>query len=133
MKNAFLNDILQEPVYISQPPGFKNLPHAHHFWKQKKTLYGLKQAPRAWLDTFNSFLFDQGFLSSNADPSSFVLKRGKDIIILLLYVDDMIITRNSTTILADFLQKLKEEFVMKDLGQVHYFLGIQIQTTASGL
>lgn len=92
MKNAFLNVLLQETVYIAQPPGFKHKQHPQHVCKLNKALYRLKQAPRAWYDRFNSFLISKGFLSSQADPSLFALNSDGALIILLLYVDDMLVT-----------------------------------------
>lgn len=133
VKKAFLNGDLHETVYVSQPPGLRNKIHPNVVSKLRKALYGLKQAPRAWFDRFNTFLFSQGFNSSNADSSLSVLKKGSDIVILLLYVEDMLITGNSSSLLDKFLLHLKQEFAMKDLGLVHYFLGIQVETTESGL
>lgn len=80
----------------------------------KKLYYGLKQAPPAWFDRFSTFLFTLGFQSSKADPSLFVLKQQSDIVILLLYVDDMLITGNFSDLLDNSLYQLKHEFVMKD-------------------
>lgn len=79
-----------------------------------------------WFNQFSGFLFDQRFISRSADSSLFVLKQGTDIVVLLLYVDDMIITGNSYVILDNFLQHLKQEFSAKDMVQIHYFLAIQI-------
>lgn len=99
-----------------------------HVQKLNKAIYGLKQAPRAWFDKFISFLIDFGLCCSKSDPSLFVYKTEKDIIILLLYVDDMVITGNSSECLACLLQQLQhKEFRMTDMGELHYFLGIQVQ------
>lgn len=132
VKNAFLNDCLQETVYISQPRSFKNAALPSHVCNLNKVLYCLKQAPHTWVDLFSAFLFTLGFHSSNEDSSLFVLKKESDIVILLLYVDDVLIIGDSSSLLMTFLRQFKQEFAMKDL-QVHYSLGIQIQTTDDGL
>lgn len=93
----------------------------HVVCKLKEALYGLKQASRAWFDKFSHFLFSQGFKSSTANLPFFVLQKEDDFIVLLLYVDDMLITGNSSILFDDFLPQLKKEFTMKDLGQVHFF------------
>lgn len=125
VRNAFLHGTLQETVYISQPPGFKNSGNPNVVCRLKKALYGPKQAPRAWLDRFSSFLSSQSFVA-RTDSSLFVLTNGGDCVVLLLYVDDMLITGNSSSPLDTFLSTLKHEFAMKDLGYVHHFLGIQV-------
>lgn len=126
VKSAFLNGELQETVFISLPPGFKNAHCRNAIYRLKKALYSLKQVPWAWFNRFNSFLFSQWFVSSNADSSLFLLKKGEDIVIFLLYVDGMLITGNSSQLLDIFLVQVSHEFAMKDLGQFHFFLGIKV-------
>lgn len=126
VKNAFLHGNLTETVYMTQPAGFVDKTKPNHVCLLHKALYGLKQAPRAWFDKFSTFLLEFGFVCSKLDPSLFVCIRGKDIIMLLLYVDDMIITGNSSYLLTTVLEKLNKSFRMKDLGQLSYFLGIQV-------
>lgn len=79
------------------------------------------------------FLLSEGFQSSNADSSLFVLTQAQNIVILLLYVDDMFITGKSSTLFDPFLTILNQQFAITNLGQVHYFLGLQVQTFGSGL
>lgn len=83
--------------------------------------------PRAWFDKFSSYLLEFGFVCSLKDPSLFVYKQNKDVIIMLLYVDDMVITSNDSEVMKKFMAELSTEFQMKDLGQMPYFLGIQAQ------
>jgi hypothetical protein len=99
VKNAFLHGNLQETVYSQQPSGFvdSNLPH--HVCRLNKSLYGLKQAPRTWFTRFTSFLSTLGFVSSKCDTSLFILRQGSQIAYLLLYVDDIILTANTTPLL----------------------------------
>lgn len=87
----------------------------------------------AWFDRFSSFLLSQSFLASTIDSSLFVLTNGGDCVVLLFYVDDMLITGNSSSLLDNFQSTLKYEFSMKDLGYVHHIFGIQVQKTDSGL
>ena len=117
VKNAFLHGILQEEVYIAQPPGFIDSQHPE---------YGLKQAPRAWNDKFTSFLPSLRFNTNYADSSLFVKKSGSSVVILLLYVDDIIVTGNAPTMIDDVISALTKEFDIKDLGPLHFFLGIQV-------
>jgi hypothetical protein len=97
-----------------------------------KSLYGLKQAPRAWFKRFASFAITIGFSSSRSDASLFILRRGTDMAYLLLYVDDIVLSASSPTLLRSIVDKLQSEFAMKDMGALHYFLGIRVQRTPRG-
>jgi hypothetical protein len=99
VKNAFLHDIIQEEVYMSQPPGFEDSVHPHHVCKLHKSLYGLKQAPRAWNACFTQFLPSLGFATTYSDSSLFVKHVGSQIVVLLLYVDDIILTGSASRLL----------------------------------
>ncbi|GJS50640.1 retrovirus-related pol polyprotein from transposon TNT 1-94 [Tanacetum coccineum] len=82
VKTAFLNHILQEEVYVSQPDGFVDSNNRNHVYRLKKALYGLKQAPRAWYDLLLSFLLSKGFSKGKVDPTLFVRREGKDILLI---------------------------------------------------
>ncbi|KAL1224683.1 Retrovirus-related Pol polyprotein from transposon RE1 [Cardamine amara subsp. amara] len=125
VQNAFLHGDLTETVYMKQPAGFVDKSKPTHVCHLHKSLYGLKQSPRAWFDKFSNYLMEFGFVCSNRDPSLFIYTRNKDIILLLLYVDDMVITGNSSKTLSTLLQGMYQHFRMKDLGKFEYFLGIQ--------
>lgn len=133
VKNAFLHGDLKETVYMMQPAGFIDKDRPDHVCHLHKALYGLKQAPRAWFDNFSTFLLEFGFICSLSDPSLFVYAHNGNVILLLLYVDDMIITGNSSRILTQLLEELNKQFRMKDMGKVHYFLGIQFQHHQHGM
>ncbi|GJS49658.1 retrovirus-related pol polyprotein from transposon TNT 1-94 [Tanacetum coccineum] len=90
VKTAFLNGILREEVYVSQPDGFVDQDNPNHMYKLKKALYGLKQAPRAWYDLLSKFLLSQEFSKGTVDPSLFIRRQGKDILLVQIYVDDII-------------------------------------------
>ncbi|KAJ0985382.1 hypothetical protein J5N97_003738 [Dioscorea zingiberensis] len=118
---------------MEQPPGYADPRFPTHVCRLKKAIYGLKQAPRAWFHRFSSFLLKVGFLCSYADPSLFVFSRSGGIIYLLLYVDDIVVTSNNTVLLDAFISQLHREFATKDLGSLHYFLGLEVHRTPAGL
>ncbi|XP_019084320.1 PREDICTED: uncharacterized protein LOC109125958 [Camelina sativa] len=133
VKNAFLYGDLDETVYMHQSPGFVDPTRPTHVCLLRKSLYGLKQAPRAWYHRFATFATKIGFNQSKADASLFVLKRGKDLAYLLLYVDDISLTSSSTSLLRSIITSLNSEFSMTDLGKLHYFLGIAINRDKHGM
>ncbi|GJW69175.1 retrovirus-related pol polyprotein from transposon TNT 1-94 [Tanacetum coccineum] len=90
VKTAFLNGIRCEEVYVSQPDRFVDQDNSNHVYKLKKDLYGLKQAPCAWYDLLSKFLLSQEFSEGTADPTSFIRRQGKDILMVQIYVDDII-------------------------------------------
>ncbi|GJV97594.1 retrovirus-related pol polyprotein from transposon TNT 1-94 [Tanacetum coccineum] len=90
VKTAFLNGNLWEEVYVSQPDGFVDPDNPNHVYKLKKALYGLKQAPRAWYDMLSSFLISQDFSKGSVDPTMFIRKEGKELLLVQVYVDDII-------------------------------------------
>ncbi|GKD05324.1 retrovirus-related pol polyprotein from transposon TNT 1-94 [Tanacetum coccineum] len=85
-----LNGILREEVYVSQPDGFVDQDNPNHVYKLKKALYGLKQAPRAWYDLLSKFLLSQEFSKGTVDPTLFIRRQGKDLLLVQIYVDDII-------------------------------------------
>ena len=133
VKNAFLHGDLSETVYMRQPPGFEDKEHPEYVCLLHKAIYGLKQAPRAWFDKFSSYLIQFGFICNTWDPSLFVYQKDRDVIFLLLYVDDMVLTGNNQTLIQRLLKDLSKQFRMKDMGPLSYFLGIQAQFTPTGL
>lgn len=130
---AFLYGDLEETVYMHQPPGFINPEKPTHVCKLNKAIYGLKQAPRAWFNKFSDFLLAFGFVCSIRDPSLFIYRKGGDVMLLLLYVDDIALTGSNSGLIGTLLEELNKEFKMKDLGRFHYFLGLQAQFLSNGL
>jgi len=125
VKTAFLNGIIEEEVYIEQPEGFVVHGKESHVCKLKKELYGLKQAPRAWYGWIDGFLVSLGFTKSDADPNLYHKVVNNEPLILVLYVDDLFLTGNEKLILW-CKKKLASEFEMKDLGLMHYYLGLEV-------
>jgi hypothetical protein len=131
--NAFLNEILLKEVYMEQPPSFAHPTLPSHVCHLHKSIYGLKQAPRAWYTRLSDYFISLGFRASNADPSLFIYSDGHDLIYLLVYVDDLLLTGNNSTLLRHLITLLNSEFKIRDLGFVRYFLGIEVTKTAMGL
>uniref|UniRef100_A0A2N9FS43 Reverse transcriptase Ty1/copia-type domain-containing protein n=1 Tax=Fagus sylvatica TaxID=28930 RepID=A0A2N9FS43_FAGSY len=133
VKNAFLHGTLKEEVYMAQPQGYIDPSHPSQVCKLLKSIYGLKQAPRAWFESFTSQLLHLGFTASTADSSLFVYKNKTVIAYLLLYVDDIVLTSNTPAYLDNLITQLSSMFDLKDLGPLHYFLGLQVTRSSSGL
>ncbi|XP_026377804.1 uncharacterized protein LOC113272116 [Papaver somniferum] len=110
---------------MEQPHGFVDPQHPNHICLLQKSLHGLKQAPRAWYERFNQYLLKFGFSNSVCDTSMFIYQKGDARMILLVYVDHIILVGSSDDLLQSFINSLKNKFSMKDLGPLHYFLGIE--------
>lgn len=132
VKNAFLHGNLTEKVYCHQPAGFIDELHPDHVCLLVKSLYGLKQAPRAWFQRLGDYLRSIGFVSTGSDSSMFIFKQGADMAYLLVYVDDIILTASSTSLLHRVITQLCREFAVKNLGVLRFFLGVQVRRDASG-
>lgn len=133
VKSAFLNGYIEEEVYVRQPPDFENPKHPDHVYKLHKALYGLKQAPRAWYARLKSFLPGKGFTMGSVDKTLFLLKQGKDTLIVQIYVDDIIFGGSSHALVAKFSDLMSREFEMSMMGELTFFLGLQIKQTKDGM
>ncbi|GMI81878.1 hypothetical protein HRI_001857100 [Hibiscus trionum] len=134
--NAFLNGDLSEEVYMQQPPGFEQQSsHGNKLvCKLQKSLYGLKQAPRAWFEKFRNHLVTSlKFTSSLADSSLYFRESNGNIVYIMVYVDDIVVTGNSATEVSLVIEDISKAFSLKDLGQLTYFLGMNIQSVSQGL
>ena len=125
INNAFLYGELNEEIYMLPPPGYFNEGN-NKVLRLKKSLYGLKQAPRQWNQKLSEALFEAKFEQSKNDHSLFIRKQGDTVLYLLVYVDDLVITGNSVTEVEKFKVFLKNKFKIKDLGELKYFLGIEV-------
>lgn len=110
---------------MRQPPGYEEKKMPHYLCKLDKALYGLKQAPvpRAWYSRLSKRLQELGFVSSKADTSLFFYNKKGLVMFLLVYVDDIIVASSSDQAVTVLLKELEKDFAMKDLGDLHYFLG----------
>ncbi|KAK2401665.1 putative mitochondrial protein [Trifolium repens] len=127
VKSAFLNGYLQEEVYVEQPKGFVDPEHPNYVYKLKKALYGLKQAPRAWYERLTQFLEEQGYRKGGSDKTLFVKQEKGKFIIAQIYVDDIVFGGMSNTMVQHFVQQMQSEFEMSLVGELTYFLGLQIK------
>ncbi|RVW40082.1 Retrovirus-related Pol polyprotein from transposon RE1 [Vitis vinifera] len=134
IKNAFLNGDLEEEVYMEIPPGFEESMAKNQVCKLQKSLYGLKQSPRAWFDRFTKAVLKLGYKQGQADHTLFVKKShaGK-MAILIVYVDDIILSGNDMEELQKLKKYLSEEFEVKDLGNLKYFLGMEVARSRKGI
>ena len=132
VKTAFLNGVVEEEVYVEEPLGFETHDRESHVCKLKKALYGLRQAPRTWYDRIDNFLSSLGFTKSKADSNLYYKVEDGNPVMLLLYVDDLFVT-GMDGLIADTKRKLAAKFKMKDLGMMHYFLGMEVWQTMDGI
>lgn len=122
-----MNGELKEEIYLVQPPGFVKKGQEHLVCKLHKALYGLKQAPRSWYDKIDSFFVQHSFHKSLNDPNLYTkINKQRQIILISLYVDDMIITGNANSLIKEIKQQMSQEFEMKDLGDLHYCLELEV-------
>jgi histone deacetylase 1/2 len=133
VKNAFLHGVLEEEVYMKQPPGFESSATPNYICKLDKALYGLKQAPRAWYSRLSTKLHTLGFIPSKGDTSLFLYAKSGITVYILIYVDDIIVTSSSDQAISALLHNLSSEFALKDLGDLHYFLGLEVHKQSNGL
>jgi hypothetical protein len=127
VKNTFLNGELREDIYMRPPPGY-SVPEGM-VCHLRCSLYGLKQAPRAWFQRFASVVTVAGFSASAHDSALFVHVSPHGRTLLLLYVDNMIITGDDYEYIALVKTRLSDQFLMSDLGPLRYLLGIEISTS----
>jgi hypothetical protein len=125
VKTTFLNGLIEEEVYIEKPLGFEMQGRESHVCKLKKELYGMKQAPRAWYSRIDAYLQQLGFEKSEVDPNLYFIMVGEDPLILLLYVDDVLIT-GVERLITSCKESLASKFKMTYIGLMHYFLGLEV-------
>ncbi|WVZ97910.1 LOW QUALITY PROTEIN: hypothetical protein U9M48_043412 [Paspalum notatum var. saurae] len=130
VKSAFLNVYIEEEVYVRQPPGFESAKFLDRVYKLRKALYGLKQAPRAWYARLKSFLLKSGFVT--VDKTLFLLIHGGDTLLVHIYVDDIIFGGSSHALVSMFAEQMSSEFEMSLMGELQFFLGLQIKQGPKG-
>ncbi|CAH9072350.1 unnamed protein product [Cuscuta epithymum] len=132
VNNAFLHGDLHEDVYMRIPQGFAKKGDTR-VCKLQKSLYGLRQASRNWYEKFTSALTKIGFRQSRADHSLFIYRQGSTYTAALIYVDDVVLAGNDLTHISQIKHYLHEQFTIKDLGPLKYFLGIEVARSSSGI
>lgn len=133
VKTAVLNGIVKEEVYVEQPKGFEDPHFPGYVYRLNKALYGLKQAPRAWYDRLTSFLIQKNYKRGGADRTLFVLQHKEDLLIVQIYVDDIIFGSTSDAMVQGFVELMQTEFEMSMVGELTYFLGLQVKQKKHGM
>jgi hypothetical protein len=132
VNNAFLHGDLKEEIYMRKPPGY-SVGGANQVCKLLKSLYGLKQASRQWYSKFSLSLIAFGFTQSKADYSLFTKVDNNSFTVLLVYVDDIIVAGNCSSSIASLKSFLHKQFKIKELGYLHYFLGLEVARSSKGI
>jgi hypothetical protein len=132
VKSAFLNGYINEEVYVEQPPDFEDYKKPNHVYKLKKALYDLKKALRAWYERLRDFLISKGFIMGKVDITFFTKKIGKDLFVLQIYIDDIIFGSTNQDYCNEFGKMMANEFKMSMIGELSYFLGLQIKQLKNG-
>ena len=122
---AFLHGKLEEEIYMTQPSGYSVKGKENLVCRLKKSLYGLKQSPRCWGKVFQQYMESLGFFQSAADPCVFI-QMDNSITIVAVYVDDLTLMTSELDQMVQLKQSLADQFKMKDMGPLHYLLGITI-------
>ncbi|GJW25733.1 putative ribonuclease H-like domain-containing protein [Tanacetum coccineum] len=133
VKSAFLYGTIEEEVYVSQPPGFVDPEFPNKVYKVEKALYGLHQAPRAWYETLSTYLLDNGFYRGQIDKTLFIKRVKDDILLVQVYVDDIIFGSTKKSLCTDFEQIMHKRFQMSSMGELTFFLGLQVKQKEDGI
>nr|GEZ37327.1 retrovirus-related Pol polyprotein from transposon TNT 1-94 [Tanacetum cinerariifolium] len=133
VKTSFLNGILKEEVYVGQPLGFVSKQYPDLVYALDKALYGLKQAPRAWYDVLSQFLIESGFQKGSIDTTLFIKKKGKHIMLIQIYVDDIIFGSTNPKYYTKFSNLMVKHFEMSMMGEMKFYLGLQVNQFSNGI
>ncbi|GKB56661.1 retrovirus-related pol polyprotein from transposon TNT 1-94 [Tanacetum coccineum] len=133
VKTTFLNGPLKEEVYVNQPEGFIDPEFPDHVYRLKNSLYGIKQAPRAWYDKLSSFLIEHGFTKGIIDLTLFTRCHVGDILLVQVYVDDIIFGSTNPDFSKCFANLMKNNFEMSMMGELKFFLGLQVHQSLRGI
>ena len=133
VKSAFLNGKIKEEVYIEQPDGFQLGENPNLVCKLKKALYGLKQAPRAWYSRLDTYLQQQGFRKGMVDSNLYIKSEKANQLIVVVYVDDIIFGGSKNELCKNFADNMQTEFEMSMIGELAFFLGLQINQLKNGM
>ncbi|GKB95049.1 retrovirus-related pol polyprotein from transposon TNT 1-94 [Tanacetum coccineum] len=133
VKSAFLNGFINQEVYLTQPPRFIDFEKPDHVYKLKKALYGLKQAPKAGYDRLKAFLIKHEYKIGMVDNTLFTKKKSPNLIIVQIYVDGIIFGSTCQDICDEFAKIMHDEFEMSMMGELNFFLGLQIKQLEDGI
>ncbi|GKB63466.1 putative ribonuclease H-like domain-containing protein [Tanacetum coccineum] len=133
VKSAFLYGTIEEEVYVRQPPGFVDPEFLEKVYKVEKALYRLHQALRAWYETLSNYLLDNGFFRGQIDKTLFIKRVKGDILLVQVYVDDIIYGSTKKSLYTDFKQIMYKRFQMSSMGELTFFLGLQVKQKEDGI
>ncbi|GKE02570.1 retrovirus-related pol polyprotein from transposon TNT 1-94 [Tanacetum coccineum] len=133
VKSVLLNGFINEEVYVAQSPRFIDFEKQDHVYKLKKALYGLKQAPKAWYDRLIAFLIKHDYKIGMVDNILFTKKKSLNLIIVQIYVDDIIFDLTCQEMCDKFAKIMHDEFEMSMMGELNFFLGLQIKQMEDGI
>ncbi|GKD30384.1 retrovirus-related pol polyprotein from transposon TNT 1-94 [Tanacetum coccineum] len=133
VKSAFLNGKIKDEVYVKQPPSFESSEFPDYVGKLDKALYGLKQVPRAWYETLSTFLIQNKFTRGRIYTTLFIYKSKGDVLLVQVYVDDIIFGSTSYKLCKQFEKLMTKKFEMSMMGELTYFLGLQIKQDEKGI
>ncbi|GJV23170.1 putative ribonuclease H-like domain-containing protein [Tanacetum coccineum] len=133
VKSAFLYGKIEEEVYVCQPPGFEDPNFPDRVYKVEKALYGLHQAPRAWYETLSTYLLDNEFQKGKINKTLFIKRYKGDILLVHVYVDEIIFGTTNKKLCIAFEKLMQEKFQMSSMGELTFFLGLQVQQTKDGI
>jgi hypothetical protein len=133
VKTAFLNGDLEEEVYVEKPKFFQLNDKKDYSCKLRKDLYGIKQALRAWYYRLDRYLHQQGFKKGTVDNNLYIKAEGNDLLIILVYVDDIIFGSNIELMSKKFVVEMQQEFEMFMSAELSFFLGLQIHQLERGI
>ncbi|GJZ82373.1 putative ribonuclease H-like domain-containing protein [Tanacetum coccineum] len=124
---------IEEEVYVCQPPGFEDLEFPNRVYKVEKALYGLHQAPRAWYETLSTYMLNNKFQRGKIDKTLFIKRHKGDILLVQVYVDDIIFGSTKKELCNAFEKLMHEKFQMCSMGELTFFLGLQVQQKKDGI
>ncbi|GKA18120.1 putative ribonuclease H-like domain-containing protein [Tanacetum coccineum] len=133
VKSTFLYGSIEEEVYVCQLPGFEDPQFLGKVYKVEKALYGLHQAPRAWYETLSTYLLENRFRRGIIDKTLFIKKDKGDIMLVQVYVDDIIFGSTKKSLCVEFEQMMHKKFQMSSMGELTFFLGLQVMQKDDGI
>jgi hypothetical protein len=119
-------------VFVRKPPGFENSKYHNRVYKFSKALYKLKQSPRAWYARPKTFLLEHGYVMGSVDKTLFTLNHTTDFLLVQIYMDDIIFGGSSHSLVSSFQGMMENEFQMSMMGELTFFLGIQVKQMKQG-
>ncbi|CAM8935603.1 unnamed protein product [Rhodiola kirilowii] len=132
VKMAFLNGYLKEEIFVEQPPGFEDPDCQDYVYVLDKAVYGLKQAPRAWYERLSEYRLAHGYERGKVDKTLFLLRTNTHLLIVQVHVDDIVFGSTSDELVKSFTKLMENEFEMSMVGELTFFLGIQVRQLENG-